>query len=294
MPVPNGVEWREGNVMLTIDAQVHVYERNHPGRPWVDVLHGPPEVTGDDMVAAMDAVGVDGALLVSVHTMYRYDASYAIQVHAEHPGRFALIKPVDPTDPAVGDTIADWASTNGAVAIRIMMRGSVSTDPADPGINRVLAAAARHSLPVNLLAYGRLHQVAQLAARNPDTRLVIDHLGLQQPFEPPAPPKPWADLPNLLALAKYDNIAVKITGACTLSHEAFPYRDIWDPLGRIFDAFGFDRCMWGTDWTRAVGLLTYEQGVEAFRVTDRLSDTDRAALMGGTLQRLYGWAPSKA
>jgi L-fuconolactonase len=280
--------------MLTIDAQVHVYERNHPGRPWVDALHGPPEVTGDDMVAAMDAVGVDGALLVSVHTMYRYDASYAIQVHAAHPGRFALIKPVDPTDPAVEDTIADWASTKGAVAIRIMMRGGVSTDPADPGVNRVLAAAARHSLPVNLLAYGRLGQVAQLATRNPDTRLVIDHLGLQQPFQPPAPPQPWADLPNLLALAVHDNVAVKITGACTLSHEAFPYKDIWDPLGRIFDAFGLDRCMWGTDWTRAVGLLTYKQGVEAFRITDRLSDSDKATLMGGTLQHVYGWAPSKA
>src|SRR3712207_2538332 len=175
--------------MPVIDAQVHAYERNHPGRPWVEALHGPPEVTGDDMVAAMDAVGVDGALLVSVHTMYRYDASYAIQVHAEHPARFALIKPVDPTDPAVGDTIADWASTDGAVAIRIMMRGGVSTDPADPGINRVLAAAGKHGFPVNLLAYGRLDtQVAPLAARHPDTPLVIDHLGPQQPLAPPAPP----------------------------------------------------------------------------------------------------------
>ena len=42
------------------------------------------------------------------------------------------------------------------------------------------------------------------------------------------------------------------------------------------------------------GLLTYEQGVEAFRVTDRLSDSDRATLMGGTLTRIYNWAPSKA
>jgi len=280
--------------MATVDAQVHAYERNHPGRPWAGVLHGPPEVTGDDMVAAMDAVGVDGAILVSAFTMYRYDASYAVEVRNAHPGRFALVKPVDPTDPAVGDTVADWASTPGAVGVRIMMRGEVSTDPADPGINRVLAAAGRHSLPVNLLAYGRLEQVGQLAARNPGTRLVIDHLGLQQPFEPPAPAKPWANLPNLLALAKHDNVVVKITGACTLSHEAFPYRDIWDPLGRIFDAFGLDRCLWGTDWTRAVALLSYEQGVEAFRVTDRLSDSDRAVLMGGTLQRVYGWAPAAA
>ena len=279
--------------MLTIDAQVHTYERNHPGRPWAAVLHGPPEVTGDQMVAAMDAVGVDGALLVSPWTMYHWDASYAIEVHAAHPGRFALIKPVDPADPAVADTIAQWAATRGAVAIRIMMVRGVSTDAADPGINRVLAAAARHGLPVNLLCWGRLEQVGLLAARNPGTRLVIDHLGLQQPFEPPPPPQPFADLPKLLALAAHDNVAVKITGACTLSHEPYPYNDLWDPLGRIFDAFGFERCMWGTDWTRAVGLLTYAQGVEVFRVTSRLSDSDRATLMGGTLQRIYHWAPSK-
>jgi len=244
------------------------------------------------MVAAMDAVGVDGALLVSPFTMYRFDASYAMDVHAAHPGRFRLIKPVDPTDLAVADTIADWASTDGAVAIRIMLTSGVSTDAADPGINRILAAAARHAMPVNLLCWGRLEQVGRLAARNPDTTLVIDHLGLQQPFEPPVPAEPFADLPKLLALAAHDNVVVKISGACTLSREPFPYNDLWDPLGRIFDTFGLDRCMWGTDWTRAVALLTYEQGVEAFRVTDRLSDSDRAILMGGSLQRVYNWLPS--
>jgi L-fuconolactonase len=279
--------------MLTIDSQVHAYERDHPGRPWAGVLRGPPEVTGDDMVATMDAVGVDGALLVSPFSMYRYDASYALEVHAAHPGRFGLIKPVDPTDPEVADTIADWAAINGTVGIRIMMREGVSTDAADPGLNRVLAAAARHSLAVNLMCTGRLEQAGLLAARNPDTRLVIDHLGLQQPQVPPAPAEPFADLPKLLALAAHGNIAVKISGACTLSHQPFPYKDLWDPLGRIFDAFGFDRCMWGTDWTRAIALLTYQQGVEAFRVTDRLSDSDRAALMGETLRRIYNWSPSK-
>jgi L-fuconolactonase len=279
--------------MPTIDAQVHCYERNHPGRPWHEVLAGPPEVTGDDMVKAMDEVGVDGALLVSVFTMYRWDASYALAVQKAHPGRFGVIKPVDPNDPKVAETIADWAAIDGTAAIRIMMRPDVSTDAADPGINRVLAAAAKHDLPVNLLCWGRLEQVSQMAARNPETQLVIDHLGLQQPFAPPAPPQPWADLPKLLALSSHKNIAVKITGACTLSHQAFPYQDIWDPLARIFDSFGLERCLWGTDWTRAVALLTYKQGVDAFRVTERLSDSDRAMLMGGALQKIYGWAPKK-
>jgi L-fuconolactonase len=277
--------------MPIIDAQVHAYERDHPGRPWAAKLHGELEVTGDDMVKAMDAVGVDAAVLVSPFTMYRYDASYALQVHAAHPGRFALVKPVDPTDPAVGDTIADWAKIDGAVAVRIMMTRGVSEDPADPGIGRVLAAAARHGLPVNLLCWGRLDQVAQMAARNPSTVLVIDHLGLQQPFEPPPPAQPFAELPKLLKLTAYPNVVVKITGACTLSHERFPYKDIWEPLCRIFDGFGLERCLWGTDWTRATELLTYKEGVDAFRVTDCLSESDRAELMGETLQRVYKWKP---
>jgi predicted TIM-barrel fold metal-dependent hydrolase len=59
--------------MLTIDAQVHAYEHNHPGRPWVGTLTGPAEVTGDQMVAAMDAVGVNGAILVYLASDYCRD-----------------------------------------------------------------------------------------------------------------------------------------------------------------------------------------------------------------------------
>ncbi|MDX2155794.1 MAG: amidohydrolase family protein [Hyphomicrobiaceae bacterium] len=278
--------------MLIIDSQVHTYERNHPGRPWAGFLHGPDEVTGDAMIAAMDEVGVDGALLVSPFAMYRYDASYALDVYKAHSDRLALIKPVDPGDPKVADTIAAWAATKGAVAIRIMLNRGVSSDPADPGIANVLTAAAKHGLPVNLLAWGRLDQAAGMAARHPDTQIVIDHVGLQQPFEPPPPKEPWADLPSVLALAAHKNIAIKISGACTLSHKPYPYDDIWDPLARIFDAFGFERCLWGTDWTRAVGLLTYHQGVEPFRITNRLSDAERAMLMGGAVTRVYKWAPT--
>jgi L-fuconolactonase len=277
-----------------IDAQVHAYERNHPGRPWAGTLVGPAEMTGDEMVISMDAVGVDGAVLVSPFSMYRYDPSYVLEVEAKHPDRFCLVKPVDPNDPAIAENIADWKTKKGTVGVRVIMRDNIGADPADPGINRVLAAAATHSLAVNLLAWGRLEQAGQLAARNPNTQIVIDHLGLQQPFEPPPPAQPWADLPKVLALAAYPNVAIKITGACTLAHEQFPYRDIWDPLGHIFDAFGLDRCLWGTDWTRAVKLLTYAEGVDAFRLADRLSDSDRAKLMGGTASRVYNWSPSRS
>jgi predicted TIM-barrel fold metal-dependent hydrolase len=274
-----------------IDSQVHAYERDHPGRPWLNFLTGPAEVTGDDMVAAMDAVGVDGALLVSPFTLYRYDASYALEVYAQHPGRFGLIKPFNPRSEAVAEEMAEWARTPGVVGARLML--TPRSGPADdPGLNRIFAAGAATGLPVNVMSWGQLPLVRELARRHPNTQVVIDHVGLFQPFAPPAPPDPFAELPTVVSLAAYDNVAIKISGACTLSHQPFPYPDIWEPLGQIFKAFGFERCLWGTDWTRAVALLTYKQGVDAFLVTDQISALERAALMGGSLTKIYRWSPA--
>ena len=83
--------------MTIIDSQVHAYEANTPKRPWHNVPNWPAHATGDEMVAAMDKVGVDGAIFISAFGLYRYDASYAVEVQRAHPDRFAIVKPVDPT-----------------------------------------------------------------------------------------------------------------------------------------------------------------------------------------------------
>ena len=277
--------------MPIIDSQVHAYAANTPDRPWHAVPNWPAHVTGDEMVAAMDAVGVDGAIFVSAFTMYQYDSSYAVEVRNAHPGRFGLVKPVDPSDPAVADVIADWKKTAGTVGLRIRLTHGPDRAVDDPGLDRILREAVRHDFPVNLLCWGKLDKGAALIDRHPDARFVIDHLGLRQPHEPPAPPEPWADLPKVLDLARRPNAVIKVSGACTLSREPFPFPDIWDPLARIFDAWGIERCLWGTDWTRAFAVVNYEQAVEPFRLTDRLTESERATLMGGACARVYDWAP---
>jgi hypothetical protein len=49
----------------------------------------------------------------------------------------------------------------------------------------------------------------------------------------------------------------------------------------------------GTDWTRAFAVVNYEQPVEPFRLTDRLSESERAMLMGGACAKVYGSSPKK-
>src|SRR5271163_516114 len=182
--------------MAIIDSQVHVYDANTPKRPWHSVPNWPPHVTGDEMVAAMNKVGVDGAIFISAFSMYQYDASYAVEVQRAHPGRFALVKPVDPDDPKVADVIADWMKTPGTVGIRIIMTKEAKREPDDPGLDRILRAAVQHDFPVNVLFWGNVDAGTALIDRHPDTRFIIDHLGILQPSVPPAPPQLWADPPE--------------------------------------------------------------------------------------------------
>src|ERR671931_1993827 len=198
-----------------IDSQVHAYEANTPKRPWYRVPNWPAHVTGDEMVAAMDKVGVDGAIFISAFSMYRYDASYAVVVQRAHPGKFGIVKPVDPDDPDVADVVAEWKKTPGTVGIRIMLPKESGRDrlPTDRGLERILRAAVRYDFPVNILCWGNLEAGTALIDRHPDVRFIIDHLGIMQPRTPPAPPQPWADLPKVLELARRPNAVIKVSGA---------------------------------------------------------------------------------
>ena len=276
---------------MIIDSQVHAYDANTPKRPWQSVPNWPPSATGDETVAAMNRLAIDGAIFISAFSMYRYDTSYAVDVQRKHPGRFALVKPVDPDDPAVADVIADWKKTPGTVGIRVIVTKEPGRNPSDAGLDRVLREAVRHDFPVNILCWGNLERGTAVIDRRPDTRFIIDHLGIMQPRTPPAPPQPWADLPKVLELARRKNAVIKVSGACTLSQKPYPFPDIWEPLARVFDAWGFDRCLWGTDWTRAYAVVNYEQAVKPFLETNRLSDSERAMLMGGACTKAYGWSP---
>src|SRR3954471_21589252 len=97
--------------MTIIDSQVHAYEANTPKRPWHSVPNWPDHVTGAEMVAAMDTVGVDGAIFIAAFSLYLYDGSYAGEVQRSHPGRWPLVKPVDPDNPDVADVVAEWKRT---------------------------------------------------------------------------------------------------------------------------------------------------------------------------------------
>jgi hypothetical protein len=94
--------------------------------------------------------------------------------------------------------------------------------------------------------------------------------------------------PELLALAKYPNVAVKATGQAGYAEDEYPFRSLHPHLHRCFDAFGPERMFWGTDitrmpcsWRQCVTLFTEE--------LPWLKGRDLELVIGEALCNWIGW-----
>ena len=139
--------------------------------------------------------------------------------------------------------------------------------PTDPGLDRIARAAVRHDLPVNLHCWDNLDDGIALIDRHPDTRFIIDHHRHLAAARAAGAGRAVGEPAEGAGARQAQECRDQDQRRLHAVEEPYPYPDIWDPLGRVFDAWGIDRCLWGTDWTRAAAVVNYEQGVEPFRTT---------------------------
>ena len=101
-------------------------------------------------------------------------------------------------------------------------------------------------------------------------------------------PSAYRFQPELLALAKYPNVAVKATGQPGYAEDAYPFRSFHEHLHRCFDAFGPERIFWGTDITRMP--CSWRQCVTVFtEELPWLKGRDLELVMGEALCNWVGW-----
>jgi L-fuconolactonase len=245
----------------------------------------------------MDAVGVHAAVIATSanyrerlpNGLFRYCNLYAELAHRRHPDRFASITHIDHRLPDIDDQVAEIRNRPGTLAIRKAFREEDLPELRGGGYAKFFDAAAKHSVPVFVYIAGHLSDALPIARDNPNLLLIIDHFGLVQPPLQHADSPPWARLPELLALAVFPNVAVKFCGAPTLSQQGYPYRDVWPYLHSVIKAFGGDRLMWASDFTRCWSVNTYAQGLYFLRYTDELSENEKKLLLGATARRLLRW-----
>jgi L-fuconolactonase len=149
-----------------------------------------------------------------------------------------------------------------------------------------IAQLASHNLPFDAcVRQHQLPELAELVDRCPQVTFVLDHLG--KPAIHRGRQESWFD--DLLALARRPNIVAKLSGLTTeADREHWRPPDIAPYLSHAIDAFGPDRCMFGSDWPVATLSTTYERWLDlVLDATADLTDAQRAAILAGTAGRVY-------
>ena len=263
--------------MLIVDAQIHIWRNHKPTNPNHRQV---TDFTADDVLKEMDEAGVNAAM---IHPPgWDPDSGVlAIEAARQHPKRLAILGNF-PLDKLESRALVDgWKSRPGMLGLRFtLLQPHQQTWLSDGTMDWLWPAAERAGLPVALIGGNLLQDIGPIAERHPGLKLIIDHFG--------RPDAGWTHLPQLIALAKFRNVALKATGAPSYSTDPYPFRNIHGHIRKLYDAFGPERVFWGTDitrmpcsWRQCIMMFTEEMAW--------LKGRDLELVMGRALCDWIGW-----
>jgi L-fuconolactonase len=246
----------------------------------------------DTMLDYMDEARVNAGILVPPGGIYGNDIRYTLDGVAAHPDRFAAMVRINHRSPSIAADIRALRETPAILGIRITVFTDEQRKDWYEGLYEpALKAIAENDLLLTIYPPGMLPELPALAARYPKTTIAIDHVGLRQsPLLPEGAPV-FADLPDLLAISEVPNLVIKLSGAHDLSREPYPFADTKGPIRQIMGAWGVERLMWGSDWTRDVKKLPYSQTVDYLRDSPAFSDEEKTLILSENLCRIFRWRP---
>lgn len=235
----------------------------------------------------MDAAGVRRAVLVPPSWEGNRN-DLVLEAATRYPDRFAAMGRITLDDPASRGLLTGWRDQPGMLGLRLnLFNAPGKAWLTDGTADWFWPAAERAGIPLMILATGSLEEVDEIAQRYPSLRMILDHFSLHRAMNE-APFIDHSAIRKLTEMGRKPNVAVKASALPLFSSEAYPYRDLHEPIHRVFDAFGPRRLFWGTDFTRLP--CTYLQAVTLFtEELPWLTESDKEWVMGGGICEWLNW-----
>ena len=275
--------------LLVVDSQVHVWAAEPRDHPWPQpppaVLQRPQPLLPEELLGEMDRAGVARAVLVPP-SWEGFRNALALAAARAHPDRFAVMGRLPILAPDSRDRLAEWRFLPGLLGLRLNFRRAAVRQLRDGTADWLFRQAEADGLALMLFVNEDFPAIARIAERHPGLRLVIDHLGVNVEARGAAA---FAHLPELLALHRHPNVAVKASALPCAAADGYPFRSLHAPLRAAFDAFGPARLFWGSDLSRLP--CPYRDAVTMF--TEHLPwlrGEELALVMGRALCHWLGWA----
>ena len=271
--------------MRIIDPHTHVWVNDPERFPWPSENANPPaqDRSAEMLLEQMAAHGVERTVLVQV-IHYRWDNSYIVDVLGRYPDKFMGVGRVNPEDPAAADHLSEWTA-KGLHGVRLSPAvGDAGDWFTDAGrMDAIFGRAESEGVPLLLLTGPpRLADLVPLLDRHPDLDVVIDHMADVHAD----------DLEGrrlLTDLARFERVYVKISHTWSISEQGYPWTDTHGLVEAVYQAFGAQRIMWGTDWPVCLSKAEYGQTLSVVRdeMSKFIAAEDMEWVLGKTVLRLW-------
>ncbi len=274
--------------MRVIDAHLHLWTMARGDYDWLTPELGPiyRDFTLDDVTPAFDRHGVDGVVLVQAAAT-EAETDFLLDVARAEPRVCGVVGWTDFEAPDAVARVRARAADPLLMGLRPMIADLGDPDwILRPEFTPVLQAMAETGLVFD--GHARADLVTRkiaLAERHPGLTIVLNHGG--------KPPIASAELAawkaDCAALARLPNVMCKFSGLRTEAGARTDDGAIAEVTDHLLECFGPSRLMWGSDWPVLTLAGDYDIWMEqTARLIGALPADDRAALMGGTAQRIYG------
>jgi predicted TIM-barrel fold metal-dependent hydrolase len=266
-----------------IDPHVHVW-KSDPRYPWAKETTKPPEkdATPEMLLQLMRANGVERTVIIQV-IYYRWDNSYLADVLKQYPQHFQGVARVNPENPGAPDDLSRLVEQQGFRGVRLSPGAGAAGDWITGALMPPLWKRCHDlKVPMTILApVTRMPDVQPLIDRFPDLTVVIDHMA-DSPLDQPE------QLNKLIALKRYPKVFVKVSHTWSLSKQPYPYPDSQAQVRRLYDAFGPQRLMWGTDWPLVENHCGYGKALALVRDEMKfLNAEDKSWMLSRTVERVW-------
>jgi len=279
--------------MTIIDSQVHIWAPETAEKPYAREDASPPHravpLGHDELLREMDNAGVERCILVPpTWEDDRNDTS--LEAARLHPDRFRVFGKIKLQRPESRALMATWNQKPYMLGIRMTFNaGRTRHWIVDGTADWFWDAAEKYDVAVMAFAPNSVAKLGEIAERHPGLRMIIDHMGLSSALRGKSLDPAVA---NLLKLARLKNVAVKVSALPCYVDEPYPFPSIPPIVRRVVDAFGPQRCFWGTDLSHLP--CPYKQCVTLFTEEMKsLSSTELDWVMGRGLAEWVRWPLAK-
>lgn len=276
--------------MDVVDTHAHIYSEDEARYPKTARPLRPPTNTGtsEHLRRETRTNGVARVVLIQTLTAYRYDNRLTFDTANTNKDWTTGVCTLDPENPESPALLERLVMTGNIRGIRLYPTSGDHPTLNHEGHRRLWETATR--LGVNICVLVDRSYADELSAhleRFPQTPVVLDHcMNLRAGDE--------ATLGVVCDMARHPNLYAKLTFAVTGSDESYPCADTHDLIRQIIEAYGPERCVWGSDFPCELWCpkVTYGDHLRIFTQELGLSASLLGTILGETARKL--WFPESA